>query len=41
MPHARWRQMQDRTADFGEIQPELAEPAKLVLMDFLFVQGNF
>lgn len=40
IPHARWWQMQDRVADFGEIQPELAEPAKLVLMDFMFVQGN-
>lgn len=40
MPHARWWQMQDRVADFGEIQPELAEPAKMVLMDFMFVQGN-
>lgn len=40
MPHARWWQMQDRLADFGEIQPDLTEIAKIVLMDFMFVQGN-
>jgi hypothetical protein len=40
MPHARWWQMQDRVADLGEIQPELRELAKLVLMDFMFVHSN-
>lgn len=40
MPHARWWQFQDRVADIGEIQPEMRELAKLVLMDFMFVHGN-
>lgn len=40
MPHARWWQFQDRVADLGEIQPELPELAKVVLMDFMFVHSN-
>lgn len=40
MPHTRWWQFQDRIADLGEIQPEIREIAKLVLMDFMFVHGN-
>ena len=40
MPHARWWQFQDRIANVGEIQPEIRELAKVVLMDFMFVHGN-
>lgn len=40
MPHARWWQFQDRLAEIGEIQPEVRELAKIVLMDFMFVHGN-
>ena len=40
MPHARWWQFQDRIADVGEIQSEIRELAKMVLMDFMFVHSN-
>ncbi len=40
MPEARWWQFEDGTTNFGEIQLDKRDLARLILMDFMFVHSN-
>jgi len=40
MPNARWWDFESGATDFGAIAPDCTDPAKLVVMDFMLVQGN-
>jgi hypothetical protein len=40
MPNARWWDFERSSTDFGEVQPDKRDLAKLVVMDFMLVHGN-
>jgi hypothetical protein len=40
MPNARWWDFEPGTTDFGAIEPQKRDLAKLMVMDFLLVHGN-
>lgn len=40
MPNARWWDFETGTTDFGNIQPEKRDLGKLVVMDFMLINGN-
>lgn len=40
MPNARWWDFEENTVDFGAITPDKTDLAKLVVADFMLIQGN-
>ena len=40
MPNARWWDFENGGVDFGAITPDKTDLAKLVIMDFMLIQGN-
>jgi len=40
MPNARWWEFERNSTDFGLVQPDKRDLAKLLLMDFMLVHGN-
>lgn len=40
MPNARWWDFETGTTDFGAIEPQKRDLAKLMVMDFMLVHGN-
>src|SRR5262249_30549920 len=40
MPNARWWEFETSETDFGSIQPETRDLAKLILMDFMLIHGD-
>lgn len=40
MPNARWWDFEPGTTDFGAIEPQTRDLAKLMVMDFMLVHGN-
>jgi hypothetical protein len=40
MPNARWWELETSATDFGSVQPEKRDLAKLIFMDFMLIHGN-
>jgi hypothetical protein len=40
MPNARWWELETSATDFGSVQPETRDLAKLIFMDFMLIHGN-
>ena len=40
MPNARWWELETGATDFGSVQPEKRDVAKLIFMDFMLIHGN-
>jgi hypothetical protein len=40
MPNARWWEFETGQTDFGDIQPEKRDLAKLIFMDFMLIHGD-